>query len=170
MIVLGIDPGITGGISVLHNGDLKGVYDMPVAKLETKTATVKRHVDCLALAELLRDLKREWVGEYVNVFIEKVGAMPGGINGREQGSASTFSLGETSGAIRGVVTALLRCEPKRVVPRQWKARFKLDGDKTAARARAAALFPDHAALFARVKDDGRAEAALIGLWGWEKVR
>ena len=40
-----------------------------------------------------------------------------------------------------------------------------EGAKDAARAEAIRRWPNNAALFARVKDDGRAEAALIAVAG-----
>ena len=54
-------------------------------------------------------------------------------------------------------------------PASWKKHFKLSKDKGVSRATASQRFPQNAELFKRVKDDGRAEAALIALYGYEKL-
>ena len=61
-----------------------------------------------------------------------------------------------------------------LTPPNWKRLVGIpagkEGAKDAARAKAIARWPAHANLFARVKDDGRAEAALIGLAGIMKEK
>jgi len=52
-----------------------------------------------------------------------------------------------------------------VRPSKWKKAMDLSSSKSASREKAAQMFPDQADLFKRVKDDGRAEAALIA-WYW----
>jgi crossover junction endodeoxyribonuclease RuvC len=54
-----------------------------------------------------------------------------------------------------------------VSPAVWKKHFKLPADKEASRALALPLFPATAEHFARKKDHGRAEAALIARYGSE---
>jgi crossover junction endodeoxyribonuclease RuvC len=41
----------------------------------------------------------------------------------------------------------------------------LSADKNASRQRAIETWPEHVRTFARVRDDGRAEAALLALFG-----
>ena len=55
-----------------------------------------------------------------------------------------------------------------VTPQLWKKAMRLVADKDAARQRAVQLFPERAEWFRRVKDDGRAEAAMIALYGWQR--
>jgi crossover junction endodeoxyribonuclease RuvC len=56
--------------------------------------------------------------------------------------------------------------PYRIVsPMAWRRFMGLSGDKDAARALASRLAPKDADQWARKKDDGRAEAALIALYG-----
>ena len=55
-----------------------------------------------------------------------------------------------------------------IPPGAWKKHFSLSGDKDASRAYASSVFPDQAHMWARKKDDGRAEAALIAYYGWRK--
>jgi crossover junction endodeoxyribonuclease RuvC len=61
-----------------------------------------------------------------------------------------------------------------LTPPAWKRAVGIppgkDGAKDAARGEAIRRWPDKSALFARVKDDGRAEAALIGVAGMMKAR
>jgi crossover junction endodeoxyribonuclease RuvC len=52
-----------------------------------------------------------------------------------------------------------------VTPQEWKRYFRLGPDKAEARLIAARLIPASAGSFARVRDDGRAEAALLALFG-----
>jgi crossover junction endodeoxyribonuclease RuvC len=91
-------------------------------------------------------------------YVEQVGAMPG------QGVSSMFAFGEAFGLAKGVLAGL--GIPLQVVtPARWKRDMRLNTGKDSARAMAAARWPQHAGEFRRVKDDGRAEAALIALWG-----
>ncbi|OBU85475.1 hypothetical protein MY55_15970 [Chromobacterium subtsugae] len=148
---LGIDPGINGAIAVLDGEQLLAVYDMPVVELRSGKAT-KRSVSPALLADLLRQLAG------AHVVIEKVGAMPG------QGVASMFNFGKSAGIVEGVCAGL-GLPVSFVTPQQWQKRAGRRDGKDGSRARAAELFPAQAGLFARVKDDGRAEAALIGRFG-----
>jgi crossover junction endodeoxyribonuclease RuvC len=77
---------------------------------------------------------------------------------------SAFNFGMNFGTIKGVCGGL-RIPFSLVTPGKWKRDLGLKADKDQARARAAQLWPGAAAHFARKKDDGRAEAALIALWG-----
>jgi crossover junction endodeoxyribonuclease RuvC len=52
----------------------------------------------------------------------------------------------------------------------WKRAMQVPSDKGACRMRAMQTFPGHSDLFRRVKDDGRAEAALLGFYGATAAR
>ncbi len=147
MKICGIDPGVAGGLALLDTDTLLAVVDMPTFQLK------KRVVNPDAVAEQLQ----AWAPEHV--FLELVGSRPG------EGHVGAFSFGEGVGMLRGVVAAL-RLPITRVTPAQWKQALKVPAAKDGARARATQLFPRAAAHWSRVKDDGRAEAAMIGLWGW----
>lgn len=153
MIVIGIDPGFSGAIA-LYNPETRwlGIHDMPVSP-GPKGKT-----------ELLHGALFRILGvEAAEVWVEQVGAMPG------QGVSSMFRFGQTVGAIHMAVAA--NGHPLRLVtPAKWKAHFRLCKDKGAARGLAAQRFPASAHAFARVRDDGRAEAALIALYGVEITR
>jgi len=147
-VILGVDPGLTGAIAFYypeHPGGIV-VYDIPVADGEVDTDT---------LTGIIRGLAP------TVAVIERVSSMPG------QGVSSTFKFGATYGALRAVVS-VLQIPQHLVTPAKWKAHFRLSKDKEEARARALQLWPG-AGYFARKKDHGRAEAALIALYGAEVI-
>jgi crossover junction endodeoxyribonuclease RuvC len=80
------------------------------------------------------------------------------------GHVGAFSFGDSYGTVKGACGAL-SIPLTRVRPQVWKKTMRVTADKDTSRARAAELFPDVAPLFARKKDDGRAESALISFWG-----
>ncbi|UGA37931.1 hypothetical protein JOS77_29010 [Chromobacterium haemolyticum] len=148
---LGIDPGINGAIAVLDGDSLVEVHDMPVVELKSGKTT-KRSVSPAMLANIMR----QYPGAHV--VVEKVGAMPG------QGVSSMFNFGKSAGIVEGVCAGL-GLPVSFVTPQQWQKRASRRDGKDGSRARAAELFPSQAGLFARVKDDGRAEAVLIAKFG-----
>lgn len=150
--VIGIDPGISGAISVFSRfpSTLHDVIDMPTLEVDSGK-TKKRHISAAGLRDILVCYPE------AHVIIEKVGAMPG------QGVTSMFNFGRSAGIIEGVVAAL--CNPHTyVTPATWTKAVGRAAGKDASRMRAMELFPDKAELFKRAKDDGRADAALIAYW------
>lgn len=155
MIVLGCDPGLSGAIAALDTltGKLM-VADMPVTK-DPKGRTV---IDPYALYDLLQPPE----GVSCMAVIEAVHAMP------KQGVSSSFLFGETFGALKMAIAAH-KIPVRPVSPHIWKKHFGLSSDKGLSRGLASSRFPTNAKDFARVKDDGRAEAALIAVYGQEKL-
>lgn len=151
MTRIGIDPGFSGAIAILDGAAIE-IHDMPVFPARSGKTEINHH----GLLDLLRSV------EPGTVWLEKVSAMPG------QGVSSMFRFGQGYGAIEMAVAAsghVLRY----VTPQQWKKHFGLIGAaKDASRAVACQRLPGAAHLFARKKDGGRADAALIGLYGIEK--
>ena len=154
--VIGIDPGVHGAIARLGGDELE-VADLPL--------DAKGQIDTQALFEM-RILYSALPGSIV--WIEDVHSMP------RQGVASSFNFGRTVGRIEGVATCMFGAEKVRhVTPTVWKYALGLRAAygtalrerKNASRARADDLYPQHAALWARAKDDGRAEAVLIAHYG-----
>jgi crossover junction endodeoxyribonuclease RuvC len=147
-LVLGCDPGKTGALALLDPVDfrLMDVADMPDATGAALGA---------AIAALLADHAPYTVRE---AWIEQVHAMPG------QGVTSMFNFGANYGAIGGALGAL-GIPVHTVTPGKWKKTAGLNADKGASRQRARELWPAQADQFARVKDDGRAEACLVALHG-----
>lgn len=153
-VILGIDPGLSGALSYIDGSALRSIYDMPTLEL-ARGGKKKNEPDFRELARIIREEIRPDVA-----VVEQVGAMPG------QGVSSMFAFGKCYGGILAALAAFdIRVEP--VPPQTWKRfhRIVKDSGKDASRALAKNLFPDSAGLFARVKDDGRAEAALIAAWG-----
>lgn len=151
MIVIGIDPGLSGALGVLSDGVFVAVEDMPVV---TKgSGSVKSEVDPAGLIWLLR--RYAPAEEPVAVVLERVNAMPG------QGVSSTFSLGDSFGCARSAVAAA-GFELHYVTPGQWKKHHGLSSDKDASRALATRLWPG--APLSLKKHADRAEALLMARW------
>lgn len=152
MLIAGIDPGLSGAIALLDvgRGELK-IFDMPSLVVD-RNGKAKREISAAMIAAILANHKPD------AAFIERVGAMPG------QGLSSTWSFAFGTGQIIGVLAAL-EIETHWLAPRVWMAAAGVRGGKDAGRLRAAELFPKHAAEFARAKDNGRSDAALISWVG-----
>lgn len=151
--VLGIDPGLSGAISIIDvRKGLVDAIDMPTVEIKVGKS-MKRRVAPEVIASELRTY-----APYAVAYIEKVSAMPG------QGVSSMFAFGEAYGLVRGVLAGMgIPCTA--VTPAVWTKAMRVAGGKDGSRQRAMELWPDKAALFKRVKDDGRADAALIAQWG-----
>jgi crossover junction endodeoxyribonuclease RuvC len=155
---IGIDPGLDGALAFYE--PLRGslvVVDMPtdaITKRIKGKAKTKRIVSAEGLVRILdaHALRRG----RVHATVELVNAMPG------QGVTSMFTFGDGAGVIRGVLAAL-DIPFARETPQVWKRAVGIPtgADKDASRARAASVFPAYASAFARKKDDGRADAALL---------
>lgn len=154
MLIVAIDPGLTGAIGFLRDGIYVAVEDMPAVL--KGAGSVKSEVSPQGIKTLIRE--RLQPGETVVAVIEKVGAMPG------QGVSSMFSLGDSYGAARAVL-ATANFELVQAHPATWKKYFKLTSDKELSRALATRMFP--AAPLHLKKHDGRAEALLLARWLWE---
>ena len=153
--ILGIDPGTSGAYAVL---DLDGelfVDDLPIFKVK-RGKTERTELDLYGFADRIRILKSENVIQ--KACIEWVSAMPG------QGVSSMFGFGRTFGALQGIVAAL-QIPIELVTPVSWKKALNVPKEKDGARKRASEVFPAFSHRWMRVKDDGRAEAALIAYYG-----
>jgi crossover junction endodeoxyribonuclease RuvC len=151
-LFIGIDPGLHGAIAIHHaHVNSLAVYDIPVHEL-TVNSKKRLQVDKHAL----RDLLRAYQG--ARAFVEDVHSMP------KQGVASSFKFGFVAGCIQQAVVDA-GFELVLVPPQVWKRRFNLTADKDVSRVRASELLPAHAHLWPLKKHDGRAEAALLALYG-----
>jgi hypothetical protein len=156
-LFLGVDIGSRGAVSLLalRAGmvDLLEVFDMPCL-LDGPAG--RRAVNAPLLAEIIA------TSHASKSYVELVGARPG------EGAVGAFAFGRSRGVVEGVLGAL-GVPIVHIAPASWKRAVGLsagrDGAKDAARSAAIARWPAKAALFARVKDDGRAESALIGVAG-----
>lgn len=159
--IVGIDPGAKGGVACLRveNGSpptLLFCEDLPY---------LGGRLDAIGLSDLLSS----W-GTIHLAVVEKAQAMPRKMPDgatASMGTVSMFNYGMSYGMILGTLSGL-SIPYDEVHPATWKKSMGLGKDKTAARAMAKSKFPLLAFLFARVKDDGRAESALIGLYATQR--
>lgn len=159
MIYIGVDPGAAGAVAILdHNGQMVGITDMPTIKVRVGKTDRAR-----VSPSLLSRLFEEGAQGIQMVVLEKVGGITG------QSASAAFTFGYSCGLVEGVLAAL-RLPVALVTPQAWKKSAGLVANKGAARECAMRLWPAHAHLFARVKDDGRAEAALIARHGWLSIQ
>lgn len=151
MIVFGIDPGVSGALSIYVNKKLKEAIDMPTMSEGKKN---KKQINA---AQLALEIKKRIDGfQDVAVVIEHVTAMPG------QGVTSMFNFGQSFGVIKGICSALT-LPIYFVRPVKWKKHFNLIGSsKDASRTKAIELFPNFTNDMKRKKDANKADAILIG--------
>ena len=151
MIVIGIDPGVSGAVSFFYNKKLQDILDMPTMSEGKKN---KKQINAAQLS--LEIKKRIETSSDINIVIEHVSAMPG------QGVTSMFNFGQSFGVIKGICSALTL--PTHFIrPVKWKKHFNLIGSaKDASRTRAIELFPDFSDQMAKKKDSNKADAVLIG--------
>ena len=151
MIVFGIDPGVSGALSIYEHKKLKEVIDMPTMSEGKKN---KKQINAAQLALEIRN--RVNGSENVAVVIEHVSAMPG------QGVTSMFNFGQSFGVIKGICSALT-LPIYFIRPVKWKKHFNLIGSsKDASRTKATELFPNFSNKMAKKKDANKADAILIG--------
>jgi crossover junction endodeoxyribonuclease RuvC len=140
MRIVGVDPGIGGALALYAEGTLFEVVDMPVFDGTASGAGIAHQLGM-------------WLPDVV--VVEYVQPMP------KNGSIASFSLGKNFGVVLGVAGAMSYPLVK-MRPNEWKRRMGLQHKtKSASRGLATELWPTHAASFRLVKNDGRAEAALI---------
>lgn len=153
-MLLACDPGLSGALA-WTDGRTLAVRNMP-----TQQAIVNKH-DRKVISEAgVFNLLRSARLHSEILLIEHVGGRPG------QSGGAAFTFGYGVGLITGCAIALgYRVE--RVAAARWKGAMRVPVDKNVARRMAAERWPEHAALFKRKMDDGRAEASLIAAYGWQ---
>ena len=161
MIVVGIDPGVTGAIACVDSHGTCAVEDLPVIEMGGAGRT-QRKLCGRGLAELVRRFVP--AGEGCMVVLEDVHAMPAG----KSGGAANTSLLHSKGVIEGVL-GVLRMPPQLVNSQRWKGFYGLGSDKALALEKARTLYPGAQTRLARQKDHNRAEALLIAHFGLRKL-
>ena len=157
MKFMGIDPGAFGAVAILDKDSRELVIiDMPTLKVKRGPRVVNQ-VD----AHMLAGAVRPHVTGNEKALLEKTWAMPG------QGVSSTYAFGRAGGIVEGVLAGL-SVSFELIPPATWIKSMRTFGGKDGSRQRAQELFPDYAHLFARKKDDGRAEAALLACYAAER--
>ena len=150
MIIFGIDPGVSGAISILKNKKVIEVFDMPTMIDGKKN---KRQVNGSQVANIIRE--RISPDQEIVVVVEQVNAMPG------QGVTSMFNFGQSFGVIKGVCSAL-NLPIYFVRPTKWKKHFNLiKTNKDASRTKVIEVYPEISSKLSKKKDSNKADAILI---------
>ena len=150
MIIIGIDPGLSGAIAILENNEVKKILEIPVMSEGKKN---KRQLNNAQLVNLLKDNIKDF--NDASVVVEQVNAMPG------QGVTSMFNFGQTFGAIKGICAAL-GLPIYFVRPAKWKKHFDLiNSSKDASRTKVIEMYPLLSSQLSRKKDVNKSDAILI---------
>jgi len=150
MIIIGVDPGITGAISILENKKVLEVYDTPTMIDGKKN---KRQVNGAQVTNIIKE--RIDNNKDIVVVVEQVNAMPG------QGVTSMFNFGQSFGVIKGICSAL-SLPIYFVRPMKWKKHFNLiKTNKDASRTKVIEIYPEISSKVTRKKDSNKADAILI---------
>ena len=156
MKIIGIDPGLSGAIAVMHDKKVINLYDMPVMAEGKKN---KRQLNSSQLVNIIKENINE--GEETIVVVEQVNAMPG------QGVTSMFNFGQTFGAIKGVCAAL-KLPIFFVRPSKWKKHFELiNSSKDASRTKVIEMYPALSSQLAKKRDVNKSDAVLIAKFYFE---
>ena len=156
MKVVGIDPGLSGAISILENNKVLRIFDMPVMAEGKKN---KRQLNSAQLVNIIKE--NISTKEEVAVVVEQVNAMPG------QGVTSMFNFGQTFGAIKGVCAAL-DLPIFFVRPSKWKKHFDLiNSSKDSSRTKVIEMYPSLSSQLAKKKDVNKSDAILIARFYYE---
>ena len=161
MLVIGIDPGITGSICFFEDGKIIDLIDMPNMADGKKQ---KKQVNGAQIYnEISKRIKQLDIKD-IKVIIEQVSAMPG------QGVTSMFNFGQSFGILKGICSAM-QLSMYFVRPAKWKKYFSLiNTEKDASRTKAIEIFPYFSSNLSKKKDSNKADAILIASYYYETFR
>ena len=154
-VILAIDPGVHGAFALYSPNDPYTVQVQDVPTLKVKVA--KRTRNQPDLHRMHAYFTSVAMLSPTHVICEEPHSMP------HDGVVQAFTLGHCCGAIQAFITGL-GCPVTYIRPNAWKLAMRLTGDKDLSRKRASQLFPQGAWQWERVRDDGRAEAALLAYY------
>ena len=158
MLIIGIDPGISGSICFFEDGKILDTIEMPTMTDGKKN---KRQVNG---SQIYNEILKKTAGlkkENIRVVIEQVSAMPG------QGVTSMFNFGQSFGMLKGICSAM-QLPMYFVRPAKWKRYFNLiNSEKDASRTRAIEIFPYFSTQLSKKKDSNKADAILISSFYYE---
>ena len=152
MLIIGIDPGISGAICFFEDGQVKEIIDMPIMADGKKN---KRQINGPQVYnEILKRINKFQKKDMI-VVIEQVSAMPG------QGVTSMFNFGQSFGVLKGICSAM-QLSMFFIRPAKWKKYFGLiKTEKDASRTKVIEIFPYISSQLSRKKDSNKADAILI---------
>ena len=161
MLIIGIDPGISGSICFLEEGKIIDVLEMPTMAEGKKN---KRQVNGSQIYNEISRRINEVSNQDIRVVIEQVSAMPG------QGVTSMFNFGQSFGILKGICSAM-KLPVYFIRPAKWKKYFNLiNSEKDASRTRAIEIFPYFSAQLSKKKDTNKADAILIASFFFETYK
>ena len=161
MLIIGIDPGISGSICFLQDGKILEVIEMPTM---TEGKKNKRQVNGSQIYNEISKRVNKNEPQNTRVVIEQVSAMPG------QGVTSMFNFGQSFGILKGLCSAM-QLPMYFVRPAKWKKYFNLlNSEKDASRTRAIEIFPYFSSQLAKKKDSNKADAILIASFYYETYK
>ncbi|MBC8299627.1 MAG: crossover junction endodeoxyribonuclease [Pelagibacterales bacterium] len=152
MLIIGIDPGISGAICFFEDGQIKEIIDMPVMADGKKN---KRQINGPQVYNEISSRINKFSKKDITVVIEQVSAMPG------QGVTSMFNFGQSFGVLKGICSAM-QLSMFFIRPAKWKKYFGLiKTEKDASRTKVIEIFPYISSELSRKKDSNKADAVLI---------
>ena len=161
MLIIGIDPGITGSICFFEEGKIIDVVEMPNMAEGKKN---KRQVNGAQIYHEIHKRIKNLEKKDIKVVIEQVAAMPG------QGGTSMFNFGQSFGVLKGICAAM-QISMYFVRPAKWKKYFNLiNSEKDASRTKAIEIFPHFSTQLSRKKDSNKADAILISSFFYETYK
>ena len=161
MLIIGIDPGITGSICFFLDGKITDVVEMPNMPEGKKN---KKQVNGAQVFNEIFLRTKSIKKEDIKVVIEQVSAMPG------QGVTSMFNFGQSFGILKGICSAM-QLPMYFVRPTKWKKYFNLiNSEKDASRTKAIEIFPYFSSNLSRKKDSNKADAILIASFYYETYK
>ena len=161
MLIIGIDPGISGSICFLQDGKIVDVVEMPTM---TEGKKNKKQVNGSQIVNEILEKIKELDKREIKVVIEQVSAMPG------QGVTSMFNFGQSFGILKGICSSM-KLPMYFVRPAKWKKYFNLiNSEKDASRTRAIEIFPYFSNQLSRKKDSNKADAILIASFYYETYK
>ena len=161
MLIIGIDPGISGSICFFKDGNIIDVVEMPTMAEGKKN---KRQVNGAQIYNEICNRVNKFDKQNVRVIIEQVSAMPG------QGVTSMFNFGQSFGILKGICSAM-QLPMYFVRPTKWKKYFNLiNSEKEASRTKAIEVFPYFSSELSRKKDSNKADAILIASFYYETYK
>ena len=161
MLVIGIDPGISGSICFLNEGKIIDVLEMPIM---TEGKKNKKQVNGSQIFNEISERIKKIDKRDIKIVIEQVSAMPG------QGVTSMFNFGQSYGILKGICSAM-QLPMYFVRPAKWKKYFNLiNSEKDASRTRAIEIFPYFSSQLSRKKDSNKADAILIASFYYETYK
>ena len=161
MLIIGIDPGISGSICFFKDGKILDVIEMPTM---TEGKKNKKQVNGSQIYnEILKKVNKLETND-IRVIVEQVSAMPG------QGVTSMFNFGQSFGILKGICSAM-QLHIYFVRPAKWKKYFNLiNSEKDASRTRAIEIFPYFSSQLSKKKDANKADAILIASFYYETYK